>query len=70
MHMDLISLKLYHSYDNKIIVNIHWSQVVETNATFRPASTGLDHAWVTCSFQQLCTKSQFTIYYHFDSWSH
>ena len=34
-----------------------WRKVVETNAPFRPASTGFDHALVACDLTRILTVS-------------
>ena len=31
-----------------LVINLLWSEVFETNATFRAATTGLDHILVAC----------------------
>ena len=36
-----------------VIFNLLWSKFVETNATFRSASTDLDHALVVCIYTQI-----------------
>ena len=36
-----------------VIFNLLWSEFVETNATFRSASTDLDHALVVCDMTQI-----------------
>ena len=39
-----------------VIFNLLCSKCVETNATFRSASTDLDHALVVCDLTQMCDQ--------------
>ena len=44
------------------IFNLLWSEFVEMNATFRSASTDLDHALVVCDLTQIMSLFSITLF--------